>query len=223
MSVTAAFLAVIAVGVMWWLSRQHLTAKPWLEVGAIDAAGESALPPAKIGLGVFLVVVGCLFALFFSAYFMRMDVATVNTEEWRPLPIPSLLWINTGLLVLSAGALQLARVISQREKIERVKAWLIAGGGLALAFLAGQLVLWRQLVAADFFLTTNPANAFFYLITGVHGIHVLGGLIALGRTSAKVWAGGDPAQARLSLELCVIYWHFLLFVWLVFFAILINA
>ena len=81
MSVIILFLAVIAAIVAWWLSQQRLTAKPWLEVGAIDdfpAQGALSLPPAKIGLGVFLAVVGSLFALLISAYFMRMEVA-----DWR--------------------------------------------------------------------------------------------------------------------------------------------
>ena len=68
--------------------------------------------------------------------------------------------------------------------------------------------------------STNPANGFFYLITGLHGLHLLGGLVAWGRTSDKVWRGFEPAQVRLSVELCAVYWHFLLVVWLVLFALL---
>ena len=91
---------------------------------------------------------------------------------------------------------------------------LIAGGVFAVAFLVGQLLAWQQLNAAGYFLAANPANAFFYLITGVHGLHLLGGLVALGRTTAKVWRGVEVSQVRLSVELCAIYWHFLLLVWL---------
>ena len=79
MSITILFvLAPIGAIVAWWLSRQRLTAKPWLEVGPIDEfphTGASPLPAATIGLGVFLAVVSSLFALFISAYFMRMQVA----------------------------------------------------------------------------------------------------------------------------------------------------
>ena len=71
-----------------------------------------------------------------------------------------------------------------------------------------------------YFAKTNPANAFFYLITGLHGLHLLGGLVAWGWTSAKVWRGFDIARVRLSVELCTVYWHFLLVVWLVLFALL---
>ena len=79
---------------------------------------------------------------------------------------------------------------------------------------------WRQLDAAGYFLTANPAIAFFYLFTGVHGLHLLGGLVALGQTTDKVWRGFEVSQVRLSVELCTIYWHFLLVLWLVLFSLL---
>ena len=76
--------------------------------------------------------------------------------------------------------------------MEGVRAGLLVGGAFAFMFLVGQLLAWRQLDAAGYFLPANPANAFFYLITGVHGVHVLGGLVALGRTAVKVWRRRSP-------------------------------
>jgi cytochrome c oxidase subunit III len=215
MNITFLFLAVIAAIVAWWLAQQRLTAKPWLEAGPISDPGASFLPTAKVGLGVFLAVVGSLFALLIGAYSMRM-----NMGEWRPAQVPKLLWLNTGILMLSSGALQWAQVAARRGRMDGVRAGLLAGGVFALAFLAGQLVAWRQLDGAGYYLTTNPAAAFFYLITGVHGLHLLGGLVALGRTMDKAWQGVALANARLSVELCAVYWHFLLLVWLVFFGLL---
>jgi cytochrome c oxidase subunit III len=173
------------------------------------------VPAAKIGLGVFLAVVGSLFALLISAYSMRTEMG-----EWRPAPVPKLLWLNTGVLILSSGALQWAQVAARRGKTNGVRAGLLVGGAFALVFLAGQLVAWRQLDAAGYYLTANPAAAFFYLITGVHGLHLLGGLVALGRTMDKVWRGVTVGEVRLSIELRAVYWHFLLLVWLVFFSLL---
>lgn len=218
MSVILVFLAVIAGFAGWWLSHQRLMAKPWLEQGVIgDLIGMegSALPTAKIGLGVFLAVVGCLFALFTSAYFMRMELS-----DWRPLPIPRLLWFNTGVLVLSSIALQCASVAARKGQIDTVRLGLATAGLTALAFLVGQLVAWRELTDDGYLLTANPANSFFYLITGMHGLHILGGLVALGRTTASAWNGARPERLRLSVELCAMYWHFLLFVWLAIFALL---
>jgi cytochrome c oxidase subunit 3 len=124
------------------------------------------------------------------------------------------------MLILSSGGLQWAQVAARRGRMDGVRGGLLAGGGFALAFLAGQIIAWRQLDAAGYYLTANPAAAFFYLITGVHGLHILGGLVALGRTMDKAWQGVAVGEVRLSVELCTIYWHFLLFVWLVLFTLL---
>jgi cytochrome c oxidase subunit 3 len=218
MSAIVLFMAAIAAIAAWWLSQQRLAAKPWLEKGVIDevrSGGASLLPPAKIGLGVFLAVVGSLFALFISAYTMRMELI-----DWRTLPVPRLLWYNTAVLIVSSGALQWAQAAARRDDSDGVLIGLLAGGVSAIVFLTGQLLAWQQLNAAGYFPATNPANAFFYLITATHGLHLLGGLVALARTTAKAWRGVGIPQLRLSVELCAMYWHFLLLVWLVLLALL---
>ena len=218
MSAIVLFLAVIAVIVGWWLSQQRLTAKPWLEegpIGEFPGAGAMTQPAAKIGLGVFLAVAGCLFTLVISAYSVRQNMA-----DWRALPLPKLLWFNTGVLVLSSIALQWAHVAARRNDLEGVIVGLLAGGVSAVVFLVGQLLAWQQLRVAGYFVASNPANSFFYLITAVHGLHLTGGLVALGRTTARVWRGTELTEMRLSVELCAIYWHFLLLVWLVLLGVL---
>lgn len=215
MNITFIFLALLAAIIAWWLSQQKITEKPWLEAGVTGDTGASSMPAAKIGLGLFLAIVGSLFALLLSAYSMRTEMG-----EWQPAPVPKLLWLNTGLLIASSGALHWAQSAARKGKINDARTSLLAGGIFAFAFLAGQLVAWRQLDAAGFYLTSNPAAAFFYLITGMHGLHLLGGLVALGRTMDKAWRGFTAGDLRLSVELCAIYWHFLLLVWLVFFGLL---
>ena len=146
------------------------------------------MPAAKVGLGVFLAVVGCLFALFTSAYFMRMGLS-----DWQPLPVPRLLWLNTGVLVLSSVALQCALIAARRRPARYGAGSASSPAGItALAFLVGQLMAWRELAADGYFLASNPANSFFYLITGMHGLHILGGLVALGRDDRQ---GLDAAMA----------------------------
>ena len=219
MSAIVLFLAVIAIIAGWWLSQQRLMAKPWLEEGPIDdfpGTGAVTLPAAKLGLGVFLAVVGALFTLVISAYSMRQSLA-----DWRALPVPKLLWFNTGVLVLSSIALQWAYLAARRNDLEGVTIGLLGGGVSAVIFLVGQLLAWQQLIVAGYFVASNPANSFFYLITAVHGLHLMGGLVALGRTTGKVWRGGTKvAEVQLSVELCAIYWHFLLLVWLVLLGLL---
>jgi cytochrome c oxidase subunit 3 len=140
--------------------------------------------------------------------------------DWRPLPVPRLLWFNTGVLVLSSIALHGALVSARRGADDATLLGLIAAEMTAIVFLIGQILASWQLVNAGYFLASNPANAFFYLITAIHGLHVLGGLFVLSRAMVRGWRDGLTSQLRLSIELCAIYWHFLLLVWLVLLGLL---
>jgi len=211
------FLTGLLIIAMWWLSRQGLMSKPWLEQGvSVDWSAPQGRPPAaKVGLGVFLAVVGSLFAIFISAYAIRMQI-----PDWRDVPLPKILWLNTGMLILSSIALSGARKAAREGEEQELKLGLVAAAVTAMAFLSGQLLAWQQLTADGYLLTTNSANAFFYVLTGAHGLHLLGGLVALARTMAATWRGIRPERLRLSVELCATYWHFLLLVWLILLAVL---
>ncbi len=198
---------------------RQLTEKPW-ETGPgtpadLHDGGAFSLPTPALGLRVLLTVITVLFSLLIVAYADRMGLG-----DWRPLPEPWLLWLNTAMLILSSAALHWACVGARRGQIASVKDGLLAGGVFACAFLAGQLLVWQRLVALDYFAATNPAYGFFYLVTALHALHLLGGLVAWGRTTAKAWQGFETGKLRLSVELCAVYWHFLLVVWLVLFALL---
>lgn len=214
------FLAALMGVVLWWLFKQSVNVEPWVAQGSVNDVHPAALarPAAKTALGVFLAVATSLFALFISAYAMRM-----HFEDWASLPKPQLLWLNTALLIVTSVAMQWAVAAARRENAEAARTGLIAVGVLSVAFLAGQFAVWRQLSDSGHYLATNPANAFFYLLTAVHGVHLVGGLVAWGRTMAKVQRGIEIAKLRLSVELCAIYWHFLLVVWLVLFALLLST
>jgi cytochrome c oxidase subunit III len=206
--------------IVWWLLKQSINVQPWVAQGSIEdvRGGVLSRPTAKLGLWVFLAVVTSLFALLISAYAMRMHVG-----DWSPMPKPGLLWLNTGVLIVTSVAMQWTRAAANRGQIDGVKIGLIAGGVLTFAFLAGQLVVWQQLNASGYFVAANPANAFFYLLTALHGLHLFGGLVAWGRTAAKVGRGAEVGEVRLSVELCAVYWHYLLVVWLVLFALLLST
>ena len=195
-----------------------LMEKPWVEQGVIDDTldmGLETLPTAKLGLRVFLVVATVVFSLIIVTYADRMLV-----PDWRALSEPLVLWLNTALLIASSIALQKARVSADRGREDGVRLGLLLGGGFAFAFLIGQLIAWQQLIELGYFAATNPANAFFFLMTALHALHLLGGLVAWVRTSAKVRRGDAMDKIRLSVELCAVYWHFLLVIWLVMFALL---
>ena len=224
MSLSVAFVALLAGVIVWALLARRLTAKPWETSGSpeeIETGSGTGLPPAKIGLLILLAVITSLFGLFISAYWMRMEHAH---GDWTPLAVPRLLWLNTALLILSSAGMQWAREAARRAQADRVRVGLIAGGVLALAFLAGQLLAWRQLSASGYFMANSPAIAFFYLLTGVHGLHLLGGLFVWGKTVFRMARPGvELVDLRLSVELCTVYWHYLLLVWLVLFAVLLST
>ncbi len=218
MSIVLAFLLAVALIAGWWLSQQRLTSKPWLETGPVQPASDSApIPAAKVGLGVFLAVVGGLFALFGSALVMRMDYA-----DWYQMQLPRVVWINTAALVLSSIFMQIAAGAARRDEAMLLRASVAAGGLSAFAFLGGQFLAWRLLVDSGQPIAANPGTSFFYLITGLHGLHILGGLMALVRTGWRLWNDGERRRVRLGVELCALYWHFLLVVWLVMLALLMG-
>jgi cytochrome c oxidase subunit 3 len=224
MSLSVAFVALLTGVVVWALLARRLTAKPWETSGSseeVEAGGTLSLPPAKVGLWTLLAVITSLFGLFISAYWMRMGHAH---GDWQPLAVPRLLWLNTALLILSSAGMEWARGALGRANANHVRVALIAGGGLALAFLAGQLVAWRQLSASADFVASDPAVDFFYLLTGVHGLHLLGGLFVWGKTVVRMARPGvELVDLRLSVELCTVYWHYLLLVWLVLFGLLLST
>jgi len=203
---------------------RQLTEKPWLSdsgnIAGIHYDSEPVTPRARVGLKMFLIVVGVLFFLLTISYAGRMAF-----EDWRPVPQPWLMWQNTIVLILGGAAMQLAHSAAQRNQWGSVKIGLLAGGVLTFAFLIGQLLAWRQLVAQGVFELTNPAVALFILITGLHGLHLLGGLVAWVRTTDKVWRHEelDADKLRQSVGNCTLYWHFMLAVWLVLFGLLFSG
>ena len=205
----------------------HLTEKPWLvkDQSIAEDVDESAFPPAApTGLRVYFVVATVMFSLIAAAYLMRMGVGHPGEGlDWRSTPKPPLLWVNTVILVLSSFAFQWTRTAARRGQMDRAAIGLLTAGFFAFAFLVGQLTVWQRLADAGYFLTTNPANSFFYLITTLHGLHLLGGLVAWARTTSKLFDEVEPEDISPSIDLCAIYWHFLLIVWLAFFYLLMST
>ncbi|MBB3424556.1 cytochrome c oxidase subunit 3 [Rhizobium sp. BK312] len=217
MSAILIFMAGIAGIIIWWMAGQRLTSKPWLEAGLAGDAPEMRGSPAtaaKVGLGIFLAVAGALFTLLVSAYLTRL-----GGSDWWSIPIPRVLWVNTATLAASSVALQWAKTEARLDRGDVLNTALAVAFVLAVLFLGGQVLAWRQLVSAGYVLADNPSNSFFYMITGLHGLHILGGLFVLGRTTIRARTSRVRAKVSLSVDLCAIYWHFMLVVWLILFAL----
>ncbi|MCE8001887.1 cytochrome c oxidase subunit 3 [Billgrantia ethanolica] len=221
MTVTLVFLAVMMALFGGWLFSHSINVRPWEAQGA--GVQRSQLPPAltapRVGLAVFLAVATSLFALTISAYLMRQEMG----HDWRPLTVPGLLWWNSVCLVLGSVALQSAWQAARRDNAARLRRDLLLGGGFTIVFILGQALAWWQLQARGIYLAANPANAFFFLLTALHVLHLLGGLFAWSRSLFRLQRGATPREMLPSVELCALYWHFLLLVWGILFALLLTT
>lgn len=228
MNIIVASVALVAGILVWWMAVRQLTTKPWQAQGGFDgrdAASQMESPAAaRVGLLVFLAVATSFFALFISAYLMRMNPELENgmsLRDWRPVAEPWILWVNTGLLIAGSAGMQFASSALRRNNSKQASTGMLAGGVFAILFLGGQYLAWRQLQAAGLYADGNPANAFFYVLTALHGLHLLGGLCVLGWAIARMSRERVARDAtRLSVELCTVYWHYLLIIWLILFGLL---
>jgi cytochrome c oxidase subunit 3 len=221
MTIALVFLALILASLLGWLLKQSFNTQPWVAdtVGETAHHGPLGTNTRLIGLLTLLAVVSSFFALILSAYSLRMELG-----DWVPLSEPQLLWTNTVMLILASIVFQWTRNAAVNQQFARLTPGLLLTGLLTSGFVIGQFVAWQQLQAGGQFITSNPANAFFYFLTGAHAVHIIGGMYVWLRATTKVLLGraDNPAIGR-SIELCTIYWHFLLLVWLVLFGLLLST
>ena len=200
---------------------QLLTQKPW-EPSQVKIDNEHdgttlALSKAKLGVRTIIAVSTVIFSLMIVGYADRMFV-----YDWASMPDPWLLWVNTGVLIISSFFFYKTKVAADQKQLEKVKNGLLLIGFLAFTFLVGQLLVWQHLIKLGYYVSSNPANSYFYLFTAVHGLHLMGGLFFWGRTTTKFLKGNyNISKLQQAIELCATYWHFLLLVWLVLFGMMI--
>ena len=151
--------------------------------------------------------------MFFMAMSSAFIVLRATSNKWVPLHIPGIIWFNTAILLLSSGAVERARRRLARSDVRRFRVLWFAATMLGVLFLTGQLVAWRQLVSEGFYVATNQASSFFYVFTGLHGLHLLGGVAALLYVSLRKF---EKAKVSLSTaaEITSYYWHFMDGLWL---------
>ena len=193
------------------------------------ARAADRLRRARVGLVVAASGIAMIFVSFTSAYLVRQGLPTLDVRtgtlvrDWIPVPLPPLLLINTLVLLVSSVTMELARRRSTRDRAPTSAnqiSWLTVTIVLGLAFLAGQIAAWQELAATGFYLNTSPSSSFVYLLTGMHGIHLLGGVLVL------LFAAAAPALRRSHASQFVIvdvtgwYWHFMAFLWLCIFCLL---
>jgi len=186
-----------------------------------DSGGSGSSFPvsrAVIATWVLLTAVIMLFAGLSSAYIVLRGV-----PEWQNITVPRIVWGNTLILLASSIAIEFARHAVRRNQPSGVRQWIAVSGILGVAFLVGQLFAWRQLVNAGVYLATTIHSSFFYVLTGAHALHLLGGLIGLAFVFQKAFANRLTAENHESLKAFALYWHFMDVVWIYCFVLLLFA
>jgi cytochrome c oxidase subunit III len=172
--------------------------------------------PAKYYAGTAIGIVAILmfFMALASAFLLRK-----GTGEWVPVHIPGLLWVNTAILVASSATLEMARKRLAKSDISGFRKLWGVTTILGVLFLLGQLVAWRILAGQGIYLATNPASSFFYIFTGAHALHLLGGVCAL---LYVAWRNFEQAKISrgVAAEVASYYWHFMDALWLFLLALL---
>jgi cytochrome c oxidase subunit 3 len=186
-------------------------------------SSEDAAEPEKyrIGMWVALASILMLFVALTSAYIVRgVPALGGGQDDWLPIDMPSVLWLNTGVLLASSVTIELARRALKKNEYERFKGWISLTTVLGLAFLGGQLMAWRQLAAQGVFINSHPHSSFFYLLTSLHGLHLLGGVIALAYVTVAAFRMRIGFKRRAAVQVTTIYWHFMDGLWIYLFGLL---
>ena len=195
--------------------------KPWEHAGELDDLRDesvAARAASRTGLFVFLAVISSMFLLFIVSYYSRSQF-----PDWEVMKDPAILWVNTLVLVLASIALQLASNAAKQGVSSKLTYALSAGAVLTLVFVAGQFVAWEQMIKAGYYAQQNPSYAFFYLVTGLHALHLIGGLWFMGLLGFRFKRKKNKEALLQSVALCATYWHYLLLVWLILFTLLLRT
>ena len=180
--------------------------------GNLRNVQDYAPPPSATGIWVLLAAISMSFAALTSALVVRKGGAV----DWRHFTLPSVLYLNTVVLVASSVTLEMGRrrvvtyMGSLRGSTAEASRWLYVTLGLGLLFVAGQYLAWRQLNAQGLYLASNPSSSFFYVFTAAHALHVLGGLGGLTRVIYKL---KNHTLRRSTLVATSRYWHFMDVLW----------
>lgn len=172
----------------------------------------------RIGMWVALAAIAMMFTALTSAYVIR-----AANRDWQPVALPRLLWVSTAFIVASSVTFEVARRALRRDEQGTYRRWLTVSLLLGFGFLLSQLLAWRQLVAQGVYLASNPYSSFFYLLTGLHGLHLLGGILGLSYLLLRTVShrsAETPKKRRALADAVGIYWHFMDGLWVYLFALL---
>ena len=186
--------------------------------GGSDSGSSFPISKGQVGLWILLTAIVMLFAGLTSAYIVLRGVPT-----WQSIELPWMLWPNTAVLLMSSVAIDLSRRAIRRNDAQSMRRWLVAGGVLGWLFLVGQFAAWRQLMNAGVYIPSTLQSGFFYILSGLHGVHLFGGVVALGYVLVKALKNHLSASNYEPLKLCAMYWHVMDALWIYLFMLLLLS
>jgi len=179
--------------------------------------------PQKLRILTFFLMLAIMmtFGGLIAAYVV---IATNNVAEWKPFNLPVQVWISTGIILISSVTYHFGQLAVTEDRQWAAKRWLIATTALGAAFISSQILAWVALVNRGLYMSGNPYAGFFYILTAVHAVHVVGGITALGSVLLRTWT---PTEDRVALQRRAAiakvvgwYWHFMGALWVVLFVLL---
>lgn len=171
--------------------------------------------PKKFAMWLFAASVGMLFASLTSAYIVRQAEG-----NWMYFDLPAILYWTTAVILVSSITMQMGYWAAKKDQLERVKVMVSITMGLGLVFLIGQWMAWLYLVDHSIHLIGNPSGSFLYIITGIHGLHIISALIYLAIVLVSAYRFKIHSRSLARIEMCTTYWHFLGGLWLYLFIFL---
>lgn len=183
------------------------------------ASGSNGVPQRTYVTGMIVGLGGILmfFMALVSAYIVRKGMPN---SAWQALEVPQILWLNTVMLIASSFTLARSRRLLRAENEEGFRYWWGWTTVLGVFFLAGQVIAWRQLVGAGIYLQSNPSSSFFYVFTAAHGLHIVGGVLAL---LSVAFRPTHRLTRGTATEVVSMYWHFMDGLWVFLFLLLLPG
>ena len=177
---------------------------------------DDALEPHKyrIGMWVGLASIMMLFVALTSALIVRQTQGlSGDVSDWVSIEMPPILWLNTAVILISSLTMEFARRALKRNDYARFNRLITTTTLLGVVFLIGQVIAWQQLAAQGIYINSNPHSSFFYLLTSLHGLHLLGGIIALGYVTVAALRMRISLKKRTVVDVTALYWHFMDGLW----------
>jgi cytochrome c oxidase subunit III len=186
--------------------------------GSGDSGSTFPISKGQIATWILLTAILMLFAGLSSAYIVLRGM-----PAWQSIELPWMLWPNTAVLLMSSLAIELSRKAIRRGDVISMKRWLGIGGLLGLGFLVGQLAAWQQLVNEGVYLPSTLQSSFFYILTGLHGLHLLGGIVGLSVVLGWALKNRLTVSNYEPLRLIASYWHVMDGLWVYLFLMMLLS